>query len=133
MLFDLDGTLLDTAPDFVLALNALRAEEKLPHLAPAAIRPHVSHGSAALIRAGRMSAVEAVTDAISRAQAMQPALNFLVNSDFDRALDKARTQPLSGPFAGVPKASRYHITCRLCWAMCQVVRSSSSWALGCPQ
>ena len=52
MLFDLDGTLLDTAPDFVLALNALRAEEKLPHLAPAAIRPHVSHGSAALIRAG---------------------------------------------------------------------------------
>lgn len=52
MLFDLDGTLLDTAPDFVLALNALRAEENLPHLAPAAIRPHVSHGSAALIRAG---------------------------------------------------------------------------------
>ena len=52
MLFDLDGTLLDTAPDFVLALNALRAEETLPPLAPTAIRPHVSHGSAALIRAG---------------------------------------------------------------------------------
>ena len=51
VLFDLDGTLLDTAPDFVLALNALRAEEALPPLAAAEIRPHVSHGSAALIRA----------------------------------------------------------------------------------
>ena len=52
VLFDLDGTLLDTAPDFVLALNALRAEEALPPLAAAEIRPHVSHGSAALICAG---------------------------------------------------------------------------------
>jgi N-acetyl-D-muramate 6-phosphate phosphatase len=52
VLFDLDGTLLDTAPDFVLALNALRNAEGLTPLAPAAIRPHVSHGSAALIRAG---------------------------------------------------------------------------------
>ena len=52
VLFDLDGTLLDTAPDFVLALNALRTEETLPPLADIAIRPHVSHGSAALIRAG---------------------------------------------------------------------------------
>lgn len=51
MLFDLDGTLLDTAPDFVVALNALRAEEALPPLSAADIRPHVSHGSPALIRA----------------------------------------------------------------------------------
>ena len=58
VLFDLDGTLLDTAPDFVLALNALRAEEGLPPLAVAEIRPHVSHGSAALIRAGFGVAVE---------------------------------------------------------------------------
>ncbi len=58
VLFDLDGTLLDTAPDFVLALNALRAEQALPPLAPATIRSHVSHGSAALICAGLGLAVD---------------------------------------------------------------------------
>ena len=50
VLFDLDGTLLDTAPDFVLALNALRVEEGLTALSLDDIRPHVSHGSPALIR-----------------------------------------------------------------------------------
>lgn len=49
VLFDLDGTLLDTAPDFVLAINALRAEEALAPLAATVLRPHVSHGGAALI------------------------------------------------------------------------------------
>jgi len=50
VLFDLDGTLLDTAPDFYLALNALRAEAGLPPLDHALIRPHVSHGSPAMLR-----------------------------------------------------------------------------------
>ena len=50
MLFDLDGTLLDTAPDFVIAVNALRAEEALPPLPASRIRPYVSHGSPAMIR-----------------------------------------------------------------------------------
>lgn len=52
VLFDLDGTLLDTAPDFYLALNALRAEAELPPLAHDLIRPHVSHGSPAMLRLG---------------------------------------------------------------------------------
>jgi phosphoglycolate phosphatase len=52
VLFDLDGTLLDTAPDFVIALNALRDEEALPPLPASVIRPHVSHGSPAMIRVG---------------------------------------------------------------------------------
>lgn len=52
VLFDLDGTLLDTAPDFVIALNALRAEEDLAPLSASTIRAHVSHGSPAMIRVG---------------------------------------------------------------------------------
>ncbi len=52
VLLDLDGTLLDTAPDMARALNALRAEHALPALALADIRPHVSHGSNAVVRAG---------------------------------------------------------------------------------
>jgi phosphoglycolate phosphatase len=52
VLFDLDGTLLDTAPDMGGALNELRAEHDLPPLPLATIRPWVSHGAAALVRFG---------------------------------------------------------------------------------
>lgn len=51
ILFDLDGTLLDTAPDIVHALNRLRSEEGLPLLPHAALRPVVSHGTSAMIQA----------------------------------------------------------------------------------
>jgi N-acetyl-D-muramate 6-phosphate phosphatase len=52
VLFDLDGTLLDTAPDLVAALNALRLENSLEPLPSAAIRPSVSHGAARVVQAG---------------------------------------------------------------------------------
>ncbi len=50
MLFDLDGTLLDTAHDLADALNELRRREGLEPLALARIRDFVSHGSSALVR-----------------------------------------------------------------------------------
>jgi len=49
VLFDLDGTLLDTAPDFVTSLNLLLAEEKQPPLDYQLIRNTVSNGAKALI------------------------------------------------------------------------------------
>ncbi len=52
VLFDLDGTLLDTAPDMAGALDALRAEEGLPALPFERVRGHVSHGSLGLVRIG---------------------------------------------------------------------------------
>ena len=52
VLFDLDGTLLDTAPDMGAALNVLRAEHKLPPLLQDRIRPHVSQGAPALLKLG---------------------------------------------------------------------------------
>jgi 2-phosphoglycolate phosphatase len=52
VLFDLDGTLLDTAPDMAAALNALRKLEGMAPLPFEAIRPHVSHGAARLIQIG---------------------------------------------------------------------------------
>jgi len=52
VLFDLDGTLLDTAPDLAWALNEVRARKGLPALDFERIRPHVSHGSFALTRIG---------------------------------------------------------------------------------
>lgn len=52
VLFDLDGTLLDTAPDMVGAMNALRAQEALPPLDFALARAQVSHGTNGLMRIG---------------------------------------------------------------------------------
>ncbi|HET7922460.1 MAG TPA: HAD-IA family hydrolase [Gammaproteobacteria bacterium] len=52
VLFDLDGTLLDTAPDLGGALNSLRAEYNLNPLSHDMIRPVVSHGAPALLKLG---------------------------------------------------------------------------------
>ncbi len=52
VLFDLDGTLADTAPDLAQTLNTLLAEEGRTALPYAVIRPEVSHGAAALLRLG---------------------------------------------------------------------------------
>jgi N-acetyl-D-muramate 6-phosphate phosphatase len=52
ILFDLDGTLLDTAPDMIGALNALRAENRLNPLPFDAARACVSHGSTRLVQLG---------------------------------------------------------------------------------
>ena len=49
-----------------------------------------------------MTAAEAVETAIRRAEAHQGTLNFIVNSDFDRALAKARAGTPAGPFGGLP-------------------------------
>ncbi|RDH80659.1 MAG: phosphoglycolate phosphatase [endosymbiont of Galathealinum brachiosum] len=52
VLFDLDGTLIDTAPDMANALNILLEEEGFDILSFAHIRPVVSDGSAALVQLG---------------------------------------------------------------------------------
>lgn len=52
VLFDLDGTLLDTAPDLVRVLNQLRIEQGRDPLPYATARAQVSHGSTGLVRLG---------------------------------------------------------------------------------
>jgi phosphoglycolate phosphatase len=52
VLFDLDGTLVDTAPDLGHALNLQRARHGLPPLADDVIRPQASHGARGLLGAG---------------------------------------------------------------------------------
>ena len=51
VLFDLDGTLLDSAPDFVATVNALRTGIGQPAMAAEALRPHVSKGARAMLAA----------------------------------------------------------------------------------
>jgi len=66
LLFDLDGTLADTAPDLAAALNTLRAEYQLPPLPFAEIRPVVSHGATAMLKMSFAISPEAETFAALR-------------------------------------------------------------------
>jgi phosphoglycolate phosphatase len=52
MLFDLDGTLLDSAPDLIAALNWLRAAEGLQSLETKEMSRHISHGAVGILTAG---------------------------------------------------------------------------------
>lgn len=52
VLFDLDGTLADTAPDMAASLNRLRESRELMPLPLETIRPHVSNGSPAMLKLG---------------------------------------------------------------------------------
>lgn len=52
VLLDLDGTLLDTAPDLIGSLNALRVENGLSPLPSGHLQPVVSHGSGPMIQRG---------------------------------------------------------------------------------
>lgn len=52
VLFDLDGTFADTAPDLAAALNHVRATRDLPPLPLQVLRPQASHGSAGLLKTG---------------------------------------------------------------------------------
>jgi phosphoglycolate phosphatase len=50
VLFDLDGTLIDTAPDMAAALDILCDEEQQARLEYTSVRPRVSDGSVALVK-----------------------------------------------------------------------------------
>lgn len=82
---------------------------------------------ASRIRKGELTAGELMEVTIRKAEALQPKLNFIVNSDFDRALDKARAGGQTGPFAGVPFLIK-----DLDDYVGMPTRSGSRWTLGHP-
>ena len=87
VLFDLDGTLLDSAPDFVATINALRMERGEAAISDAVLRPHVSRGSRAMIAVGFPQ-----LDAQAR-EALVPALLARYEQELARH---------GAPFDGVP-------------------------------
>lgn len=57
VLFDLDGTLLDTAPDLILCLNKALEIHGLPVPDPESIKPVISLGAKAMIAESQMTAL----------------------------------------------------------------------------
>ena len=51
VLFDMDGTLLDTAPDFIAICQAMRADRGLPPINTQHIRDEISGGAKAMVAA----------------------------------------------------------------------------------
>lgn len=52
LLFDLDGTLVDSAPDLVAALNKVLADNNHPPVPLAEARHYITHGAQALVQFG---------------------------------------------------------------------------------
>lgn len=52
VLFDLDGTFVDSAPDMARVLNAMRRERGHADLPLAAVRPHVNRGARGMVAVG---------------------------------------------------------------------------------
>jgi phosphoglycolate phosphatase len=67
VLFDLDGTLLDTAQDIAEALNRALAEQGLPPIAPSAVRRMIGRGSPVLIERAAAAVGRALDDAAKAA------------------------------------------------------------------
>ena len=99
LLFDLDGTLLDTAPDLAAATNGLRALHGLPPLSYAEIRPWVSHGGTALTRLAlgldpgvtgfedaRLALLDLYQRDIARATTLFPGMQQCLRALADRGL-----------------------------------------------
>lgn len=63
-LFDLDGTLLDSAPDMVATANRMFAARGLPPVDPDMLRKHVSKGARAMVAAMFPDLDEAGRDAL---------------------------------------------------------------------
>lgn len=63
IVFDLDGTLIDTAPDLTAATNFVLASKGLAPLTVAQMYPMVGHGSRAMIEAGLSAHGTAVAEA----------------------------------------------------------------------
>jgi len=100
VLFDLDGTLLDTAPDLAAALNTVLEENQREALPLESIRPAVSHGGIALIKLGfrldpddprfdhlRQRLLEEYRENISRHTTLFPGMATLLHGIEQRGLN----------------------------------------------
>lgn len=75
VLFDLDGTLVDSAVDLLNAINVIAGRESVPQVTLATLRPHVSRGGRAML-----SVAFPDRDAGRRELLLQPFLDVYAQS-----------------------------------------------------
>jgi len=88
IVWDLDGTLVDSAPDLATALNELLVESGLATLDTDVVRTMIGNGVAKLIERGFAAAGQRVTD-----DALQPMLSRFVTIYEGCATDLTRPYP----------------------------------------
>jgi N-acetyl-D-muramate 6-phosphate phosphatase len=76
VLFDLDGTLVDTAPDLILCLNKALSSHGLTSVAEDKIKPFISFGAVAMINE---SLNQSISEAL-RADILETMLDFYQNN-----------------------------------------------------
>ena len=82
VLFDLDGTLADSAGDLALALNRIRESRGLEPIPPAELRPYASSGARGLLHRG----MDVTTD-----HPEYPALRELFLANYEACLSETTT------------------------------------------
>ena len=85
IIFDLDGTLIDSAKDLAISMNATRAHFGLPPLDPNLIYSYVGNGAAVLVQ--RAMGVDASQELV------QEALAFFMKYYRKHALENTRLYP----------------------------------------
>lgn len=98
LVFDLDGTLVDTAPDLVASTNHVLDHLGLPHVDEISLRPFVGHGAKHMI----FKAVGPAAETMSEAQ-HEALLKRYLDYYGDHIADTSR------PFEGiVPLLQKFH-------------------------
>jgi len=91
VLFDLDGTLADTAPDLVAAVNVILAEQQRPTTPFAQQRPWVSHGAKAMLRAALPEYEESALDPLVERMIAYYRKHIAVHSRLFAGMDNVLT------------------------------------------
>jgi phosphoglycolate phosphatase len=97
VLFDMDGTLLDTAPDFIVICQAMLAERGLPRVDDKLIRDEISGGARAMV-----SAAFAMSPEAQEFEALR--LEFLARYQTDCAVHSQLFEGMAELLADIEKA-----------------------------
>ena len=98
VLFDMDGTLLDTAPDFIAICQAMLAERGLPRVDDKLIRDEISGGARAMV-----SAAFAMSPEAPEFEALR--LEFLERYQIDCAVHSTLFDGMAELLADIEKAN----------------------------
>ena len=98
VLFDMDGTLLDTAPDFIAICQAMLAERGLPRVDDKLVRDQISGGARAMV-----SAAFAMSPETPEFEALR--LEFLERYQTDCAVHSTLFDGMAELLADIEKAN----------------------------